>query len=75
MPFCVLVLMVWEPIYVACGFSLYLNRRTVLEAWDIELVFRQLRKRLNGASVALLLTIMLSMPNAQNAGQPRRHDT
>jgi hypothetical protein len=28
--------MVWEPIYVACGFSLYLNRRTVLEAWDIE---------------------------------------
>ena len=65
--FYVLVLIVWEPIYVACGFSLYLNRRTVLEAWDIERVFRQLRKRLNGASVALLLTIMLSMPNAQHA--------
>eukprot|EP01034_Spumella_vulgaris_P013639 gene13639-17411_t len=26
-----LVLVLWEPIYVACGFSLYLNRRTVLE--------------------------------------------
>lgn len=65
--FYVLVLIVWEPIYVACGFSLYLNRRTVLEAWDIERVFRQLRKRLNGASVALLLTIMLAMPNAQHA--------
>ncbi len=33
----VLVLVVWEPIYVACGFTLYLNRRTELEAWDIEL--------------------------------------
>ena len=35
-----LVLVVWEPVYVACGFTLYLNRRTELEAWDIELVFR-----------------------------------
>ena len=39
--FYALVLVVWEPIYVACGFSLYLNRRTQLEAWDIELVFRR----------------------------------
>jgi hypothetical protein len=30
------------PIYVACGFTLYLNRRAVLEAWDIELVLRQI---------------------------------
>ena len=48
-----LVLVVWEPIYVACGFSLYLNRRTVLEAWDIELVFRRMRQRLVGASAVL----------------------
>ena len=34
------------PFYVAAGFSLYLNRRTHLEAWDIELVFRQLKNRL-----------------------------
>lgn len=27
-----LILIIWEPIYVACGFSLYLNRRTRLEA-------------------------------------------
>jgi len=27
--FYALILVFWEPIYVACGFSLYLNRRTV----------------------------------------------
>ncbi|MEH6484203.1 MULTISPECIES: DUF4129 domain-containing protein [Pseudomonas] len=51
----VLVLIIWEPIYVACGFSLYLNRRTVIEAWDLELVFRQIRQRVSGAATALLL--------------------
>ncbi|MEJ5058874.1 MULTISPECIES: DUF4129 domain-containing protein [unclassified Pseudomonas] len=64
--FYVLVLMVWEPIYVACGFSLYLNRRTVLEAWDIELVFRRMRQRLSGITLAVLLTAFLLMPAAQN---------
>jgi hypothetical protein len=51
----VLLLIVWEPVYVACGFSLYLNRRTALEAWDIELSFRRLRQRLTGSAYALLL--------------------
>ncbi|MGL6246777.1 DUF4129 domain-containing protein [Pseudomonas sp.] len=64
--FYVLVLIVWEPIYVACGFSLYLNRRTVLEAWDIELVFRRLRQRLNATAVTLLLAAFLLVPATQN---------
>ena len=64
--FYVLVLIVWEPVYVACGFSLYLNRRTVLEAWDIELVFRRLRQRLMSTAVTLLLAAMLLVPTAQN---------
>ncbi|SDH93875.1 protein of unknown function [Pseudomonas flavescens] len=51
----VLLLIVWEPIYVACGFSLYLNRRTALEGWDIELAFRRLRQRLTGVAYALLM--------------------
>lgn len=50
-----LVLMVWEPIYVASGFSLYLNRRTQLEAWDLELSFRRLRERLQSLLPILLL--------------------
>lgn len=35
-----------EPFYVSAGFALYLNRRTELEAWDVELAFRQMRERL-----------------------------
>ncbi|WP_434679959.1 DUF4129 domain-containing protein [Pseudomonas sp. R1-18] len=61
--FYALVLIVWEPVYVACGFSLYLNRRTVLEAWDIELIFRRLRQRLVGTAYALLLgSFLLIVP-------------
>ncbi|RON23271.1 DUF4129 domain-containing protein [Pseudomonas brassicacearum] len=64
--FYVLVLIVWEPIYVACGFSLYLNRRTVLEAWDIELVFRRLRQRLSTTALTLLLAAILWVPGTQH---------
>lgn len=32
-----------EPLYVASGFALYLNRRTALEAWDLELAFRRMQ--------------------------------
>jgi len=35
-----------EPLYVAGGFALYINRRTQLEGWDIELTFRGLADRL-----------------------------
>ena len=59
--FYVLLLIFWEPIYVACGFSLYLNRRTVLEAWDLELVFRRLRQRLSNVAPLLLLMIGLML--------------
>ncbi|NWD68042.1 DUF4129 domain-containing protein [Pseudomonas gingeri] len=63
--FYALILILWEPVYVACGFSLYLNRRTVLEAWDIELIFRQLRQRLLPVIAALLLGVgLLSVPFA-----------
>ncbi|WP_248748717.1 DUF4129 domain-containing protein [Pseudomonas sp. MWU15-20650] len=59
--FYALVLVFWEPIYVACGFSLYLNRRTVLEAWDLELVFRRLRQRLSSVAPLLLLIVGLAL--------------
>ncbi|MFL1389059.1 DUF4129 domain-containing protein [Pseudomonas tritici] len=59
--FYALILVFWEPIYVACGFSLYLNRRTVLEAWDLELVFRRLRQRLSSVAPLLLLMIGLTL--------------
>lgn len=76
-----LILIIWEPIYVASGFSLYLNRRTLLEAWDIELSFRRLQERLQPLLPALLLGISLllvlpannahaSTPTAPNIEQP-----
>jgi hypothetical protein len=46
-----------EPLYVATGFALYLNRRTQLEAWDIDLTFRRLRERLLEAGVASVLLV------------------
>lgn len=34
-----------EPFYVAAGFTLYLNRRSELEGWDIEVAFKQMALR------------------------------
>lgn len=55
------------PLYVAGGFSLYLNRRTLLEGWDIELGFRRMAERLSrpgprAALVLLALALTLGMP-------------
>jgi hypothetical protein len=44
--FYLFVISVVEPFYVAAGFALYLNQRTELEGWDIELGFRTLAARL-----------------------------
>jgi hypothetical protein len=65
-----------EPVYIAAGFGLYLNRRTQLEAWDIELVFRRLAARVRASAdmaaallpAALLCTALLGFSaNAQAA--------
>ncbi|MGY4639710.1 DUF4129 domain-containing protein [Pseudomonas sp. TE24901] len=74
--FYALVLIFWEPIYVACGFSLYLNRRTVLEAWDLELVFRRLRQRLGSVAMLMLLVVGLLLVQASPpawAEEPNSH--
>jgi len=44
-------ILVLEPFYVAAGFALYLNRRTELEAWDVELQLRRLSHRLGSREV------------------------
>lgn len=51
-----------EPFYVGAGFGLYLNRRTQLEAWDVEIAFRRLGRRLlAGAAPLLALVIGLTL--------------
>ena len=68
-----------EPFYVAAGFALYLNRRTVLEGWDIEIAFRHLAQRVQHAAAApaqsaagllvatLLAFTLLAAPNEVRA--------
>lgn len=53
------------PVYVACSFTLYLNRRASLEAWDIEIMLRQLKpvhgkKTTNGKALAGILVLSFS---------------
>ncbi|MCU7874574.1 MAG: hypothetical protein KZQ82_07405 [Candidatus Thiodiazotropha sp. (ex Lucinoma annulata)] len=52
------------PFYVAGGFALYLNRRSQLEAWDLELGLRQLaqrhqRRRLVSVASMLLVSLLV----------------
>jgi hypothetical protein len=52
-----------EPFYVTAGFALYLNRRAILEGWDIELALRRLEERLRALTtstpVALVAAVIL----------------
>jgi len=67
-----------EPFYIGAGFGLYLNRRTQLEAWDLEIAFRRLRARLAPAVmfvVGLLLAGLLLAPmSASHAQAPATDD-
>jgi len=60
-----------EPFYVGGGFGMYLNTRTELEGWDVELSFRRMADRLRemsvAASVVLLLGLGLAMPTPAHA--------
>jgi hypothetical protein len=47
-----------EPFYVCGGFALYLNRRAVLEGWDIELALRRVQERLTQAMRAVAMLIV-----------------
>ncbi|MAR91254.1 MAG: DUF4129 domain-containing protein [Pseudomonadota bacterium] len=47
------------PFYVCAGFMLYINRRTWLEAWDIELTFRQLTRNHLARGQSLVMVLLL----------------
>lgn len=55
------------PFYVGAGFGLYLNRRTQLEAWDVELAFRRLAARLASTATALLPLVFGALVMAATA--------
>lgn len=66
----VIVMVFLEPFYIGASFALYINRRTQLEAWDIELDFRKMSQRMEAADkklsalpailVALCLTLSIT---------------
>lgn len=65
-----LVMCVTEPLYVACGFALYLNKRTWLEGWDLQLGLTRLgrhRATRTGATVLMLLALLLPLPEPVTA--------
>lgn len=58
-----------QPWFVGAGFGLYINCRTELEAWDIEVAFRRMvqRRTANAAAFALFLVFavpMAALPNS-----------
>jgi len=57
----VLAVSIVEPFYVCAGFSLYLNRRASLEAWDIELALRRLAQRLTRAAGVAATVLLCSL--------------
>jgi hypothetical protein len=62
------VILFLEPFYVAAGFGLYLNRRTLLEGWDIEVALRRIAER--HAAVAMIFLSVLTVawwPSPANA--------
>ena len=49
-----------EPFYVGAGFGLYLNRRTELEAWDVEIALRKMRARLQRLAGAAMVVACIA---------------
>lgn len=67
-----------EPLYVASGFGLYIDRRTTLEGWDIELAFRTMTRRLATLTAIALAVLYGAVAEAQpqphpDAGVPAAH--
>ena len=75
--FYVIIVTFLHPYYIAGSFALYINRRTELEAWDIELDFRKLAQRLKEASkqlfsilaTTLFVTMIISSSNTVQADE------
>ena len=69
-----------EPVLVAAGFGMYLNRRVFLEGWDLEIALRRLAERARSARsphssiAALLACFAIALSVAGAAGGARAED-
>lgn len=60
-----------EIFYIGGSFGLYLNCRTHLEGWDVELAFRKLGKRLAGIAAALVMLLCVPASGAVKHNDPK----
>lgn len=63
-----------SPFYVGAGFATYLNRRTQLEAWDIEIAFKRIASRLRQSS-AMAFVLAVLMMGAGLSGEVHADET
>ena len=63
-----------EPFYVAAGFALYLNRRSVLEGWDIEVALRRIAERHAPIAAGILVALFIAFHPSSSYAQkdPKR---
>lgn len=67
---CMMLAMSLTDVFVAgAGFGIYLNNRTWLEGWDVELAFRRLASRLGGVALLALVLCLTWMPASARAGE------
>jgi hypothetical protein len=57
----VLALGLVAALFVAAGFGLYLNRRTLLEGWDIEVALRRIAERHAAAAMVFIVVAVSSL--------------
>jgi hypothetical protein len=70
---CVMLAMSLTDVFVTgAGFGVYLNNRTWLEGWDVELALKRLARRLGGALLVMLfcLVLMPLVSKAEEAADP-----
>lgn len=63
------------PLHAVCGFALYLNRRTDLEGWDVEVAFRRLGRRISedaGGAFRRVGAVLLGLVLAGALAAPAR---
>jgi hypothetical protein len=70
---CVILAMSLTDVFVAgAGFGIYLNNRTWLEGWDVELALKRLARRLGGALMVMLFCFisLSAVSHAEEADDP-----
>ena len=66
-----------ELFYVGCGFTLYLNSRSMVEGWDIEITFRRLATKITSLTTPLLILLgsfVFLSPKAVAQDEPPSYD-